>query len=59
MTPPDFKQARQSLGLTQQQLADTLDCSLSSIGKWERGEVVIPVVVALAMTALRAGERGK
>lgn len=35
MTPAEFKQARQSLGLSAQQLADILDVNVATVQKWE------------------------
>lgn len=35
MTPADFKQARQKLGLTQSQLGRILDTAPQTIRKWE------------------------
>jgi DNA-binding transcriptional regulator YiaG len=35
MTPADFKQARQSLGLSAQAMADILDVNIATVQKWE------------------------
>lgn len=35
MTPEKFKQVRQSLGLTAQQLAHILNVNISTVQKWE------------------------
>lgn len=37
MTQEQLKQARQSLGLTQEQLADEIGASLASVRNWEQG----------------------
>lgn len=37
MTVSELKQARQSLGLTQEQLADDIGASLASVRNWEQG----------------------
>jgi len=38
MTPEQFKEARQSLGLTQYQLGAILDTNPSTIRKWEMSD---------------------
>lgn len=39
MTPSDIKQARQTLGLTQEQMASALNLThYKTYGKWETGE---------------------
>lgn len=35
MTPAEFKEARQTLGLTQSELGDLLDTNPSTIRRWE------------------------
>lgn len=35
MTPAEFKQARQSLGLSAQALADILGVNIATVQKWE------------------------
>ena len=39
MTPEEIKDVRQRAGMTQQHFAEYLGASLSSVSKWERGEV--------------------
>jgi transcriptional regulator with XRE-family HTH domain len=50
MTSIELRNLRRRCNVTQRQLADYLDVSISSIGRWERGEAYIPVVVALALS---------
>jgi len=52
MTHAEFKQARKSLGLTQQGLADQLNRSKSAVEKWEAGPV--DPVAAIAVRAMLA-----
>jgi DNA-binding XRE family transcriptional regulator len=62
MTSAELRQLRDELGLTQQQLADTLGISLSRLGDYERGRLrggrrgsaAIPRAIELACEALRA-----
>lgn len=51
MTPAQFKEARQSLGLTQQGLADALGVSKRTVAGIETGDEV-PRLYALALSAL-------
>lgn len=53
MTPEQFKAAQSRLGMTNQQLADALDVSLSTIVKWRAGAHTIPKVVDLALKWLQ------
>lgn len=46
MTQEQFKVARQSLGLTQEQLADEIGASLASVRNWEQGRCKINRVAA-------------
>lgn len=60
ITSENFIAWRRSLGLSQEMVARKLGLSLSSICSYERGirlegEVKIPILVALGMTALTAG----
>lgn len=54
MTPEELRQAREALGLTQQQLTDLLKASLRSVKGWEAGELArrangVPHPVALLL----------
>lgn len=51
MSGDDFRSRRKRIGLTQQALADILECSRQHIVNIENGTRV-PVVYAYAMTAL-------
>lgn len=57
MTPAEFIQARQSLGLTQAQLAEVLGYSRTHITRIEKGHLEVMPVAALAMRGLLAGIR--
>lgn len=46
MTQEQFKVARQSLGLTQEQLADEIGASLASVRNWEQGRCRVNRVAA-------------
>lgn len=52
MTPAEFIKARQSIGLSQAQLAKALDLSIRSVSRYETGDNAIRRVVELAMWAL-------
>ena len=56
MTTEQLKQARQSLGLTQQGLADKLGIKLSKLRNWEQGR---NAVSDEAVTAIRWLVNGK
>ena len=46
MTPSQLKEARQALGLTQEQLADEIGASLASVRNWEQGRCKVNRVAA-------------
>ena len=46
MTKYQLKCARQSLGLTQEQLADEIGASLASVRNWEQGRCKVNRVAA-------------
>ena len=46
MTRSELKEARQMLGLTQEQLADEIGASLSSVRNWEQGRCKVNRVAA-------------
>ena len=52
MTAAEFKFAQAQLGMTNQQLADALGVSFSTITKWRGGQHDIPHMVRLALKAL-------
>ena len=54
MTGPDLREARQSLGLTQQELADRLGVSRASVNRWETGAWPVPQMVTMAVSVLVA-----
>lgn len=46
MTNKQFREARQSLGLTQEQLADEIGASIASVRNWEQGRCKVNRVAA-------------
>ena len=52
MKPTDLKQVREQLGLTQQQLADALQTTRVSVGRYEAGMRRIPGMVQVALDQL-------
>jgi transcriptional regulator with XRE-family HTH domain len=52
MTPEEFRQWYDRLGLSQRQLAKRLDVDQPRIGKWLRGEVKISGYLYLALERL-------
>lgn len=46
MTVSELKEARQMLGLTQEQLADEIGASLASVRNWEQGRCKVNRVAA-------------
>jgi transcriptional regulator with XRE-family HTH domain len=44
-----LKEKRIALGLTQAQLAETLDVKPNTVARWERGLLPVPKTVELAM----------
>jgi len=52
MTPAAFKQARQSLGLSQSALGAVIGYGQQHISGWEQGKCSIPPVVVIAMAAM-------
>ena len=56
MTPEQLKQARQSLGLTQQGLSDKLGIKLAKLRNWEQGRNSISDEGCTAIKWLLAGK---
>ena len=52
MTPDEFKQAREVLGLSQSKMAQQLDVSYQTIQAWEQGRIPINKVVEMAVLHL-------
>ena len=52
MTPDEFRQHRESLGLTQMQLAVHLGRTVGTIHRWEASDEPIDTVAALAIRKL-------
>ena len=57
MRPNDLKQARETLGLTQEQLADQLHTTRMTITRYECGTHKIPGAVQMAVTQLTSSPR--
>ena len=60
LTPKQFTEWRKNLGMSQQAASQALGISTSSVtmyeqGRRKEGEVKIPVLVALGMSAIKAG----
>ena len=49
MEGDELKEKRLALGLTQAQLAEILDVKPNTVARWERGLLVVPRTVELAM----------
>lgn len=58
MTPAEIKANRQSLGLTIQQMADSLGVDRDTYSQWERGRRKLPAVGVTAIRWLVAGKVG-
>ena len=52
MTPTEFKRHRESLNLTQQQLADLWGNDARTIRRWESGQTSIPTLAAWGIKML-------
>lgn len=57
MTPDDLKTTRATLALTQQQLAETIGVTVSTIAKWEQGIHPIPPMAATLLRRLTPARR--
>jgi DNA-binding transcriptional regulator YiaG len=56
MTPAEILQARQSLGLSVNVMAQRLGIDRNTYGKWERGEQRAPAIATTAIRWLVAGK---
>lgn len=54
MDPKEFKQQRQAMNLTQEELAALLDVKSNTVSRYETGLLKIPKVVELAMLQIEA-----
>ena len=59
MTGIELRERRQSLGFTQQKLAQRLGISRNKVGQWERSEIPIPVYLDLALQSIERVEPSK
>ena len=57
MKPEELRSRRESLGLTQEQLARELDVAVMTVSRWERGVNPVPHFIGLALEALEARHR--
>lgn len=55
LTPDDLRDLQAQLGMTNEQLADAIGVSLSTIVKWRGGQHPIPRPSAIAIRALQLG----
>jgi DNA-binding transcriptional regulator YiaG len=62
MTPREVRAAREALGLTQQALAEALECAPRTVQMWEAGDRNVPgparVALAFMLRAPRPRRRG-
>lgn len=56
MTSNEIKAARQSIGLTIQQMADRLGVDRDTYSQWERGRRTLPAIGITAIRWLVAGK---
>jgi len=54
LTPATLLARRQSLGLTQEQLAQRLRVTTTTVARWERGEQPLPGMLSLALERLES-----
>ena len=63
MSPADVRAARERLGMTTQQLAEALECTVRTVQFWESGERNVPgparVAMRLMLHAPKPGSRGR
>ncbi len=59
MTPEEFRELRQRLGLSQEKMARRLDVGLNSVQRWEGGTRKISGPVAILMRMLVAQHEGE
>ena len=52
MTGDELREKRQSLGMTQEQLAAELKVAPNTVARWERGERSIPPYLDLALETI-------
>lgn len=55
MTPDELRNQQAALGFTNEQLAEAIGVSLSTVVKWRGGQHAIPRPAALAIRALQLG----
>ena len=52
----ELKERRLALGLTQARLAEILDVKPNTVARWERGILVVPKYIALAIETVERGQ---
>ena len=55
MTPDELREAQAGLGMTNEQLAEAIGVSLSTVVKWRGAQHPIPRPAAMAIRALQLG----
>jgi transcriptional regulator with XRE-family HTH domain len=55
MTGAEVRQLREAFGLTQQQLAARLGCSVSTVSRWESGQVTVSAAYARHLREMMSG----
>ena len=59
MTGDELREKRQSLGMTQEQLAAELKVAANTVARWERGERSIPPYLDLALESIERSQTKK
>ena len=59
MEGEELKQKRDALGMTQAQLAESLGVKPNTVARYERGVLVIPQTVALAIETIQRNHKQK
>lgn len=52
MTPDELRRRRETMSLSQSELAAILQVASNTIARWERGERAIPSMLGLALQAI-------
>jgi transcriptional regulator with XRE-family HTH domain len=54
-----FRELRESIGYSQQRLAEEMEVTIRSISRWENGDFSIPKMAQLALKYIVEKQRGK
>lgn len=57
MSPKQFRDLREAMGLSQERLSKLIDVSARGVRRWENGEVPIPKIAELALRYLAEKEK--